>query len=156
MSELEEETPVQEESDPSIQQTIALLKASAADYANSRKELVAIEAQEAKQNLITKATSIAIMAFTGLLAYLLFIVFIIGLGSSLLDKYSQDLMGRLWELCEPWIFLTFLACILHVIILLSFLDRLTKVSKKKLFPLSIAELQNDKEWLAQNKSNKES
>ena len=156
MSEAEEYTPAQEEGDPSIQQTIALLKASAADYTKSRKELIAIEAQEAKQNLVTKVSAIIIMAFSGLLAYILFLVFIIGLGSSLLDKYTQDHLGRLWELCDPWIFLTFLICILHIIILLSFLDRLTKASKKKLFPLSIAELQNDKEWLVQNKSNKES
>ncbi len=145
-----------EEKDPTLQQTVTLLKTSLTNYTNARKELAAIEMHEAKDKLVTSASSIAIIAFCGFFSYVLFLVFIIAFGGSLLKKYTQTSMGRLWELCEPWMFLTLFMCVIHLILLFTFFDILNRASKKKLFVHTLAELKNDQTWLKQNKSNKES
>lgn len=151
----EEIHPPEPAEDPTLQQTVTLLKSSLGDYANTRKELAAIEVQEALANTITKAISIAVMALCGLFGYLLFLVAIISFAAKLLDKYTQVSMGRLWEICDPWIFLTLVASVIHIIVLLTFFDRLSRASKQKLFTHTVAEIKHDLTWLEQNKTTNE-
>ncbi len=147
------------QSDPSppdreftIKDTLDYLKESGSDYLRAKAELANIEAKEAANEGIKRATLGALLAFVGLFSYILLLATLIGVGSELLEGK----LSSVEEIFGTWPIVTFGLFLVHLLFVFIFLDKLKTASKYVLFSHTKAEIEKDKQWLQQIKPNKES
>ncbi len=148
-----------QESDPSppereftIKDTLDYLKESGSDYLRAKAELASIEAKEAANEGVKRATLAGLLAFVSLFSYILLLATLIGVGTKLLEGK----LSSVEECVGTWPIVTFGLLLLHLLFVFIFLDKLKTASKKVLFSHTKAEIEKDKQWLQQIKPNKES
>lgn len=128
------------------------LKDSGVDYLKVKAELAALEAKEAAQHGAKKAATGAIAAFFGFIAYLLFLATLIGAGS----HYLEGKMPMAEKYVGTWPLVALVLVIIHAFVAFIYVDKLKRKTNKEFFTLTKAELQKDKLWLQEMKSNSES
>ena len=143
--------PAPQERDFSIKDTVAYIKEEGAEYVKTKVELASIEAKEAAEITTRKAIAAGILAFFGILSYLLLIVSLIGACTKMLEGKMHNIEQHI----GTWPIVTFGFFILHLLLVFIFLDKLKNAGKTPLFQHTLAELQKDKQWLQQIKSSNE-
>lgn len=127
------------------------LKDSGVDYIKVKAELAGIEAKEAAQYGAKKATTGAIAAFFGFIAYLLLLATLIGAGS----HYLEGKVPQAEKYIGTWPLVALALMIIHGLVAFIYVDKLKRKTNKEFFTLTKAELQKDKLWLQEMKSNSE-
>jgi uncharacterized membrane protein YqjE len=114
-------------------------KAMAAEFVDSRLELIRLEAQGAGRDAALRVALIAIIVSCASLTWLLLLAGLIGWIASLQDALS-------------WYALTFIAALLHLLVAIAAVIRLRQPGATS-FPLTRNEFAKDREWLQRLKSN---
>ena len=135
-----------------IKDTLDYLKESGSDYLRAKAELASIEAKEAANEAVTRATLGAKLAFVAFFSHILLLATLIGVGCKLLEGK----MSGVEEIVGTWPIVTFGFFLVHLLFVFIFLDKLKTASKKLLFSHTKAEIEKDKQWLQQIKTNTES
>ncbi|MGJ8673419.1 phage holin family protein [Rubritalea sp.] len=144
--------PAPQERDFSIKDTVNYLKEEGGAYVKTKVELASIEAKEAAEIAVKKASIGGVLAFFALFSYILLLVSLIGACSRLLEGK----MHTVEQYVGTWPLVTFGFFIIHLLCVFIFLDKLKNVGKIVPFQHTLAELEKDKQWLQQIKSSKES
>jgi uncharacterized membrane protein YqjE len=144
--------PSPPESEFTIKDTLDYLRESGSDYLRAKAELASIEAKEATNEAIKRATLGGLLAFVGIFSYILLLATLVGVGSELLEGK----MSGLEKFVGTWPIVTFGLFLVHLLFVFIFLDKLKTSSKKVLFSHTKAEIEKDKQWLQQIKTNTES
>lgn len=129
----------------SLKESLSFFKETAGEYISARKELLALEAQEAGEVVKRKLTLLAAFAVAAFFAYGLFLMVLVGIGSILL----KGRLGAISEANAEWLIMAALLLVLHIFAIMLLLMRL-KEKGESLFPMSKAELNKDKQWLEEN------
>lgn len=108
-------------------------KATAAEFIESRVELIRLEARSAGQEFAQRAALVAIIAGCAVLLWLLFLAGLIGWIASLQDAV-------------PWYGLSLIAALLHLIVAAAATTKLRQPGTTT-FPLTRTELAKDRAWL---------
>ncbi|SHJ82090.1 Putative Holin-X, holin superfamily III [Rubritalea squalenifaciens DSM 18772] len=136
----------------SIKDTVMFLKDSGVDYLKVKAELASLEAKEAAQYGVRKATIGAIGAFFGFIAYLLLLATVIGAGS----HYLEGKVPQAEKYIGTWPLVALALLIIHALVAFICLDKLKRKTNQEFFTLTKAEIEKDKLWLQEMKSNSES
>ena len=135
-----------------LKQTAASLRDSGLGYLQAKAELAAIEATEAagfaKKKISVGLTTI----FIGFFSYAIFLILLHGLALQFAEKYITQISEIITLNNSNTVLLIMM--ILHFLVLLIFLLKLSKRPQGEFFSLTKSELQKDKQWLAEiNQSN---
>lgn len=135
-----------------VTDTIAFLKESGGDYLKAKIELASIEAKEAAEVTARKVAAGIKLAFFAFFAYLLLLATLVGAGTQLLEGKINILEQHI----GTWPVVTLGLFIVHLLLVVVFIDKLKAKSNEVLFAITKAELEKDKQWLQQLKANNES
>lgn len=144
--------PSPEEQDFTIKDTLNYLKTSSSEYVQAKLQLAAIEAKEAANAGVKTAINAAILLVLALFSYMLLLASIIGAGSHLIKEKAPTLE----QYIGTWPIITLGLLLLHILLVFIFVDKLKNAGKKAFFSHTKAELEKDKLWLQQLKSNSKS
>ncbi|NWK56740.1 phage holin family protein [Verrucomicrobiaceae bacterium N1E253] len=127
-------------------QTVNLPK-EISDFIAARIELAKIEAQEAAEFSIRKAIHGVALALCGLFTWALVLAALTGTLAPWADRWMEGKIDHL----PGWAAILFLLAFIHGVGALVFLGQLKKKPASPLFELSRQEIENDKQWLSNNK-----
>lgn len=143
--------PDSSDSDITLSDTLAYLKDSGSDYLKAKAELAAIETKEAITHVSQKLSYGITIACFALFGYALLLATIIGAVSTWLEGKVEGLE----KYVGTWPIVTFGLFLLHLLLVVIFLDKIKTKAHNACFAQTKAELKKDQLWLQQMKQNKE-
>ncbi|MCP5538099.1 MAG: phage holin family protein [Akkermansiaceae bacterium] len=133
--------------EPSLGETSSQMKSSLSSFVAARIELASIEAKEAAQFAASKAVQGIILGISVFFFWTLVLAGLTGVLAPVADNWLKDKADWL----PGWAAVLFALAVIHAIVAVVILICLKKKPASPLFELSRQELENDKQWLKQNK-----
>lgn len=133
--------------EPSVGETSGQMKEALSGFVAARLELASIEAKEAADFAVRKVVAGAILGISAFFVWLLVLAGLTGWLAPVADRWLDGKAGQL----PGWAAVLFTLAILHAIMAVVCLLLLKKKPSTPLFELSRQEIENDKQWLKENK-----